>query len=104
MLALVYVFVGFLAALTSAGVFIASLDAPTRVILATLAMMLWGYWALSSFRVTTVTDGGQVVAESYQGLAAIGIAIAAVLLLTLVRLVFTGLWADRTQADREMIP
>jgi hypothetical protein len=87
MFQLTYLFLGAIAFLASAATMQPRFDPLTRTTTGTFAMVAWAYWSLSSFSVEVATLGGRV-SQSYSGLAAIGIAAAIIMFISVWRLAF----------------
>lgn len=98
---LVYLFLGLLAVLATAATF-ARLDPETRTLTALFAMVSWALWGVHSFDVTTVSNGVRVT-DAYFSLAILGLAAAAIMLLTAVRLAF-GLVSSSGELGGEFDP
>jgi len=84
---LTYLFLGTIAFFASAATMQPRFDPLTRATTGTFAMIAWAYWALSSLAVEVATLGGTVT-QSYTGLAAIGLAAALIMLISVWRLAF----------------
>lgn len=101
MLLVLYVFLGVLAAASTAATF-ARLDPETRTLTATFAMVAWALWGVHAFDVQVVSNGTEF-AYTHVSLAALGLAAAAIMLLTAFRLAF-GLVSSSGELGGEFDP
>jgi len=114
MLQLTFVFLGVVAVLASGATMNVRLDVPTRIMTGAFSTFAWLYWSISALSVQPATSdletaGDAVLAGTglvdpvgYLGLTAIGLAAAAVLLLSTARLAFGSIgttYNEQTQFE-----
>lgn len=96
---LAVVFLGLVAVLLSVGIFVDFGDDATRVVVAFLAAVVWGFMGLSSFDV--YVDDAATVSEPVYALAYLGLGLAAVSGLAGVKLLFKALQSEAAATDPE---
>lgn len=85
-----------LAATASVGAMTTRLDAETRTVVATAAMVLWAWWGFATRNITRMGDTA-TVSEAYVGLSYLGFAFALIMLLFVVQMALATLTSDSTE-------
>jgi hypothetical protein len=85
----VYLVLGVLAMVVTAGVIAGGrqqeLSSEAGLVGAAAAIAMWAIFAINSFSVEVVTDGGEVVTNEYRSLAVLGVAGAVIALVALIQ-------------------
>lgn len=94
----VFLFLGFVGALTFYGAFVPGLDGGKRGLLSALSMFTWAIWTFAALDVQFVSHG-EVLSHSYRELAFLGVGAAIIMLLFLVKAIFGQLDADPEETN-----